>query len=742
MKVDEGRIMQEKLHERKQVELYNQDYISIIGKIRMDLRHYPGEDRYCDGEVEDEILDIVKNHSSAEFPKIIEEKASWPILYHLSPLRENIVEWLPITREMKVLEIGSGCGAITGALARKAQEVTCVDLSKKRSSINAYRHQEYDNITIHIGNFQDVEPDLAQDYDLICLIGVFEYGQSYLESKNPYEDFLKIIGRHLKKDGHIAIAIENKFGLKYWAGCREDHVGKYFSGLEDYPEGGPARTFTGDGLKTIARSCGFEEIQMYYPYPDYKFPTCIYSDRRLPVQGELCSNLRNFDRDRLLLFDEKKVFDTIIKEEKFPLFSNSYLMILGPEMKETYVKYSNDRDVAYQIRTVLAEDPVSGQKCIEKHPLSKESWPHIRSIREWYEKLTARYEGCPLTMNRCELKEDRSGAPYVELEYLEGLTLAEVMDDLIARGAKEEIGKLFASYLERVSYNEEANVKDYDLIFSNIIIEQPKDGGQRIPDVDTLIRQKWTAIDYEWTFEEDIKSDEVAFRAMNCFYLEDPARRCDVTAVCDKMVGVSGYLAEDYRYREQEFQEYVTGKRKSMAQMRELIGNPVYTLETFCKRQADLATGRSRIQIYEDTGSGFSEDHSVFVDADPEIVMSTLPTGRILLHIPVPKGRDAVRIDPCSDYCIVYIDDIRWNGFGAMYRGFKVKTNGFKISRNTYGFLTEDPQICVITKGLDSPDYEENLLQIAMEVTRLPLTTVEDIKRKNKRKPRVQTWRV
>ena len=77
-----------------------------------------------------------------------------------------------------------------------------------------------------------------------------------------------------------------------------------------------------------------------------------------------------------------------------------------------------------------------------------------------------------------------------------------------------------------------------------------------------------------------------------------------------------------------------------------------------------------------------------------------------------------------------------------MYRGFKVKTNGFKISRNTYGFLTEDPQICVITKGLDSPDYEENLLQIAMEVTRLPLTTVEDIKRKNKRKPRVQTWRV
>lgn len=734
--------MQEKLHEEKQAKLYNQDYISTIGKIRLDLRHYPGEDHYCDGEVEDELLDIVKTHSPAEFPKIIEEKASWPILYHLSPLRTNIVEWLPITREMKVLEIGSGCGAITGALAGKAKEVTCVDLSKKRSTINAYRNQEYDNITIHVGNFQDVEPDLARDYDMIFLIGVFEYGQCYLKSENPYEDFLKIIGRHLKKDGHLAIAIENKFGLKYWAGCKEDHVGKYFSGLEDYPEGGAARTFTADGLKAIARSCGLEEIQMYYPYPDYKFPTCIYSDRRLPVRGELCSNLCNYDRDRLLLFDEKRVFDTIIKEEKFPLFSNSYLMILGPELKEIYVKYSNDRDAAFQIRTTMLENLDNGHRKIEKHPLSKDAWEHIRSIRGWYEKLTARYEGCQLAMNRCELKEESSGAPYVELEYLEGLTLAEVMDDLIARGAKEEIRRLFAAYLERVSYHEEVRVTDYDLIFSNIIIEQPEDRERRIPDVEKLIRQKWTAIDYEWTFEEDIKSDEVAFRAMNCFYLENPARKGEVSGICDKMVGVSGFLAEDYRYREREFQEYVAGKRKSMAQLRELLGNPVYTVEAFCKQQADLATGRSRIKVYEDTGSGFSEEQSVFVDADPEIVMSTLPTGRILLHIPVQKGRDAVRIDPCSDYCIVYIDDIRWNGFGAMYRGFKVKTNGFKISRNTYGFLTEDPQICVITKGLDSPDYDENLLQIAMEVTRLPLTTVEDIKRKNKRKPRVQTWRV
>ena len=203
--------------------------IEEIGKIKLDLTHYPGEDYYCDGDAEDELLEITRNYSAVEYQRIIEERKSWEILYHLSSQRENIVEWLPITKEMKVLEVGSGCGAITGALAGKAGEVTCIDLSRKRSRINAYRHMDADNVTIHVGNFQDVEPDLPCDYDYICLIGVFEYAQAYIRSETPYEDFLNTIRKHLKPEGHIAIAIENKFGLKYWAGCREDHLGTYFS---------------------------------------------------------------------------------------------------------------------------------------------------------------------------------------------------------------------------------------------------------------------------------------------------------------------------------------------------------------------------------------------------------------------------------------------------------------------------------------------------------------------------------
>ena len=136
----------------------------------------------------------------------------------LSPLRENIVDWIPMDKDAKVLEIGSGCGAITGKLAMKAGSVTCIDLSKKRSLINAYRHQDCDNVTIHVGNFQDIEPELPDDYDYICFIGVFEYGQSYIGTGNPYVDWLRMMHGHLKEGGRIVIAIENKLGLKIF--CR------------------------------------------------------------------------------------------------------------------------------------------------------------------------------------------------------------------------------------------------------------------------------------------------------------------------------------------------------------------------------------------------------------------------------------------------------------------------------------------------------------------------------------------
>ena len=208
-----------------------------IGKITLDYSHYPGEDLY-DSAGEDELLDIVKKYSKVEYQQIIEERAQWPILYHLSAQRENIVDWIPFTKNDKVLEIGSGCGALTGVLSKKAGSVTCVDVSKKRSLINAYRNMDCDNVTIQVGDFKKIELDLPDNFDYICLIDVFGYAKRYMDTDNPYEDFLNVLKTHLGENGRIIIAVENKLGMKYFAGCREDNLGSYFSGIENYADGG------------------------------------------------------------------------------------------------------------------------------------------------------------------------------------------------------------------------------------------------------------------------------------------------------------------------------------------------------------------------------------------------------------------------------------------------------------------------------------------------------------------------
>lgn len=300
-----------------------------IGNIVLNYEYYCGMDLYSDGEIEDEILEIVKTNEEKQFNQIINQRKSWPLIYHLSHIRTNIVEWIPMNKTQTVLEIGSGCGAITGILADKAKQVTCIELSKKRSYINAYRNKERNNIDILVGNFEEIEKNIVEKFDYITLIGVFEYAESYIGSKTPYQDFLKLIGSHLKENGKIIIAIENKLGLKYWAGCQEDHFGGYFEGIEDYINTSGVKTFSKKELENIIIKSGFNEYEFYYPYPDYKLPHIIYSDEYLPKSGELNNNIRNFDRDRLIIFDESKVYDTIIKEGLFPVYSNSFLVLLN-----------------------------------------------------------------------------------------------------------------------------------------------------------------------------------------------------------------------------------------------------------------------------------------------------------------------------------------------------------------------------------------------------------------------------
>ena len=70
---------------------------------KLDLTFYAGQDLYSDGDVEEELLQAVQK------PDTIEETLltgnSWPHLYHLSNIRENILDWYNFNPEGTLLEL-------------------------------------------------------------------------------------------------------------------------------------------------------------------------------------------------------------------------------------------------------------------------------------------------------------------------------------------------------------------------------------------------------------------------------------------------------------------------------------------------------------------------------------------------------------------------------------------------------------------------------------------------------------
>ena len=71
----------------------------------------------------------------------------------------------------------------------------------------------------------------------------------------PYVEMLRKIRNHLNPGGKIVIAIENRLGMKYWAGCAEDHNAALDCELKGIlirlpvPELFPKRSWRGCSLK-------------------------------------------------------------------------------------------------------------------------------------------------------------------------------------------------------------------------------------------------------------------------------------------------------------------------------------------------------------------------------------------------------------------------------------------------------------------------------------------------------------
>ena len=136
------------------------------------------EDAMEDEQFLTELHEIVNNYERGSYGQVIREKASYPYLYHLSEIRQNLIDWIPMEKTMRVLECAPACGALTGKLLEKAGAVTCLAEDEMHAQIIRARCKDAgERLAIVVGEAESFlssgETEDGEEFDVILLVGGF-----------------------------------------------------------------------------------------------------------------------------------------------------------------------------------------------------------------------------------------------------------------------------------------------------------------------------------------------------------------------------------------------------------------------------------------------------------------------------------------------------------------------------------------------------------------------------------------
>ena len=453
---------------------------------------------YSDGERSEQYtFDSFKNSKDTSIfsMELFERIQDWSSEYHLTTYRANIVRPLNIKKEHRILEIGAGCGAITRYLGETGAAITAVEGSLSRARCIAERCRDLDNVTVVCSNVEDVEFD--EKFDIITLIGVFEYTAKYSKRANPFCAALESYADLLKPNGSLVIAIENKLGLKYFAGFNEDHFAQAYFGLESRYGEKDITTFGHREIGAMLKKSGFGSTEFLYPFPDYKLPKVVISDKGLSHKDFNAADLIRFTKDRHYnprpkanLLNEYLVWDAVAENGLIKDLSNSFLIVATKGGNQELVDPS-----------LLAEY----YTCNRFEPHNTMASFHVQGE----DKITVRKS----RLGKRPDTEEKGVAQRIQgkTEYIVGSNLHHLLTRTISKGQFSEFEgqmRAWVDYLKRETLVEGTGevslvrAEFFDALPFNIIVDG--DG-------------KFNLFDQEWTAEEafDITFLVVRYLAMH-----------------------------------------------------------------------------------------------------------------------------------------------------------------------------------------------------------------------------------
>ena len=258
----------------------------------------------------------------------------WPTRYHFARARTNLLHPIRLGPGVRVLDVGAGSGVNSRWAAERGASVVAIEGDALRAEATALRCAGLDVEVCH-GSVSDLVDD---GFDVVLCIGVLEYA-----GDNP-DAFLRHLADLLRPGGALVVAIENRFGLAYWLQANEDHLGLPFVGLEGYPTvaatdaTATVRTFSRAELAEHLTATGLAAQRWYQPYPDYKLPTTVLTDRCFdqPDAVDLVDQLVGppIDRSRMgghIAADERAIHRQVVAAGLGAGMANSFLVVAAAD---------------------------------------------------------------------------------------------------------------------------------------------------------------------------------------------------------------------------------------------------------------------------------------------------------------------------------------------------------------------------------------------------------------------------
>lgn len=354
----------------------------VEGPVELDANgvwRIPGQGpfEYSDGESSERYLRQVLGGASdlgSDSFELEEHIRDWVTEYHLSRKRAQLFKGFRFAGADRVLEVGCGCGAITRFLGETFGDVVAVEGSAARAALARLRTRGMGNVSVLSAPFQSVR--FKDRFDIIFCVGVFEYSKLFVAGPDPHGAVLGWFADMLAPGGAVVVAIENQFGLKYFASSAEDHNGIMFDGLEGYPRHDTHRTFGYTELRARLEA-RFGAARFYFPYPDYKLPSCVVSEEALGRMdlGEMIGRFapRDYTKARTPVFDQRLALMELSRNRMLHFFANSFLVVAGDPrgarvaFPPLAVLFSDRRRRAFQTVATI-EDRGPGGLWVRKRP--------------------------------------------------------------------------------------------------------------------------------------------------------------------------------------------------------------------------------------------------------------------------------------------------------------------------------------------------------------------------------------